>query len=195
LKERKEARAVEDEKIVELYLARDESAIARTAEKYGAALRKTAERILRDAGAAEECENETYLEAWGLIPPHEPKSYLFAFLGRITRHLAIDECRKRESLKRQGLFCELTREMEECIPAGSSAEERADAEALKSAVNAFLDKCSREQRDVFLRRYWFFDTVGAICARYGFSKSKVKTMLFRMREGLRRHLEREGYII
>ena len=85
--------------------------------------------------------------------------------------------------------------MEECIPAGSSAEERADAEALKSAVNSFLDKCSREQRDVFLRRYWFFDTVGEICARYGFSKSKVKTMLFRMREGLRRHLEREGYII
>ena len=86
---------MDDAQIVELYLSRDESAISETAAKYGQRLRLIAERILGDAPAAEECENETYLKAWGLIPPNEPRTYLFAFLGRITRHLAIDEYRKK----------------------------------------------------------------------------------------------------
>ena len=184
---------MDDSKIVELYLSRDESAIQHTAQKYGSKLKQIANSILNNKALAEECENDTYLEAWKLIPPNEPRSYLFAFLGKITRHLAIDECRKTTSQKRHALFCELTQEMEECIPGQSNVEEDIEANVLSQTIDAFLSSCSEEQRNVFVRRYWFFDTIPEICKRYGFSQSKVKTMLFRMREGLRNYLEKEGY--
>lgn len=184
---------MDDSKIVELYLSRDESAISHTAQKYGSKLRQIADSILKNKASAEECENDTYLKAWKLIPPNEPRSYLFAFLGKITRHLAIDECRKRTSRKRQALFCELTQEMEECIPGPSDVEGDIEANALSQVISAFLSKRSEEQRNVFVRRYWFFDTIPEICRRYGFSQSKVKTMLFRIREELRYYLEKEGY--
>lgn len=186
---------MDDSKIVELYLSRDESAISHTEQKYGSRLRQIADSILNNKASAEECENDTYLEAWRRIPPNEPRSYLFSFLGKITRHLAIDECRKNAGKKRQALFCELTQEMEECIPGPSNVEGNIEANALSQAINAFLDCCSEEQRNVFVRRYWFFDTIPEICKRYGFTQSKVKTMLFRMREGLRYYLEKEGYTI
>ena len=186
---------MDDSKIVELYLSRDESAISYTAQKYGSRLRQIADRILNDRASAEECENSTYLKAWELIPPNEPRTYLFAFLGKITRHIAIDECRKDASRKKRGLYCELTQEMEECIPSGDRVEDELEGQALKLAINSFLEGCTEEQRTVFVRRYWFFDTIPEISERYGFSRSKVKTMLFRLREGLKRHLEKEGYTI
>ena len=186
---------MDDSGIVDLYLARDETAIIETQRKYGQRLSRIACNILDSAESAEECENDTYLEAWNRIPPHEPRTYLFSFLGKITRHLAIDRCRKNTSLKRQALFCELTAEMEECIPGRSSAEEAVDAKALKHSIDAYLSGLSVPQQNVFVRRYWFFDSIADIARQYGFSQSKVKTMLFRMREGLRTHLEKEGYII
>ena len=107
---------MDDEKIVELYLKRNEEAIGRTSEKFGKRLQKLSFGITEDFETAEECENDTYLEAWNRIPPHEPKSYLYAFLARITRHLSINRCRERERLKRKAFLCELSAEMEECIP-------------------------------------------------------------------------------
>lgn len=186
---------MEDSEIVDLYFAREESAILQTAQKYGSGLRKIANAILGSMELAEECENDTYLRAWNLIPPNEPRTYLFPFLGKITRHLAIDECRKHAAQKRKAILCELTKEMEECISGGSSVEGTIQAGALSQAISAFLGKCPEEQRNVFMRRYWFFDSIPEICQRYGYSQSKVKTMLFRMREELRKHLEKEGYVI
>ena len=186
---------MDDSRIVDLYLSRDESAISRTAQKYGVKLRRIANRILNNMESAEECENDTYLETWNCIPPHDPRDYFFAFLGKIARHLAIDECRKKSSQKRYALFCELTHEMEECLPGNNNAEENADLEALEQAINAFLRACSEEQRNIFVRRYWYFDSIPEISQRYGHSQSKVKTTLFRLREGLKRHLEKEGYTI
>ena len=186
---------MEDAEIVTLYLERNEAALTATAEKYGAALRRVAYGILGDAQAAEECENDTYLQAWNSIPPHEPKSYLFPFLGRITRHVAIDRCRKANAAKRQGAVAELTKEMEACLPAGGDPAEALDEKALAGAINAFLATLSETQRGVFLRRYWFFDPIGDIAARYGMTKSGVKTMLFRLRERLREHLRKEGYTV
>ena len=185
---------MEDSVIVELYLSRDETAIARTQEKYGPRLRTVARRILDSEESAEECENDTYFEAWERIPPNEPRTYLYAFLGAITRHLAIDMCRREHSQKRRALFCELTREMGECIPGAQDVEQEAAATELSRAVSRFLETRSQAQRDVFLRRYWFFDTVPEISRRYGFTQSKIKTMLFRLREALREYLKREGYM-
>ena len=186
---------MDDSRIIDLYFARDESAVSQTAMKYGLRLRRIADRIVNDASSAEECENDTYLEAWNRIPPHEPRTWLFAFLGKIIRHLAIDECRRRNSAKRHALFCELTQEMEECIPGQETIEEVIEADALTRAINAFLDKQPEEQRNIFVRRYWFFDPIPEISKRYGHSQSKVKTTLFRMRNRLREHLEKEGYTI
>ena len=87
----------------------------------------------------------------------------------------------------------LTEEMLECIPGDCGSDEALEAEALSSAISAYLASCAEEQRNIFVRRYWFFDPVADIARRYGCSQSKVKTALFRMREGLRKHLEKEGY--
>jgi len=184
---------LEDSQIVELYLSRDESAVAHTGEKYGARLRAIAHRITEDPGAAEECENDTYLEAWNAIPPHEPRSYLFAFLARITRHLSLNFCRERGALKRSAFVLELTGELEQCLASRSDVQQELDAIELKDTINGFLGKLSPEKRNIFLRRYWFLDSVEAIARRYGISQSKVKTTLHRCRKQLGEHLQKEGY--
>jgi len=184
---------LEDERIVELYLLRDESAIEQTADKYGTRLRTLAQSITEDRQVAEECENDTYMQAWSSIPPHEPYTYLYAFLARITRHLSLNCCRNRQRLKRQAFMCELSREMEECLPAPDDAACRLERAELQAALNAFLGTLSKEKRNLFVRRYWYLDSVAAIAARFGITQSKVKTTLFRLREQLRRYLQKEGY--
>ena len=186
---------MEDSQIVELYLSRDESAVAHTGEKYGARLRAIAHRITEDPGAAEECENDTYLEAWNAIPPHEPRSYLFAFLARITRHLALDRCKERSRQKRSGQLVPLTREMEQCIPSPHDPEKVVDARLLSAAVSAFLRTIGQEQRNIFLRRYWYLDSVSDIAARFSISQSKVKTTLFRTRNALKQYLKKEDFLV
>ncbi|MBR6405901.1 MAG: RNA polymerase sigma factor [Lachnospiraceae bacterium] len=186
---------MDDSAIIDLYLARDETAVSETAEKYGTRLRRIAESILRDPSSAEECENDTYLQTWNRIPPNEPRNYFFAFLGKITRHLAIDECRKQTSRKRQALFVELTDEMTECLAGQSDVESEIDAQELSRTISSFLDTYPLMQRNIFVRRYWYFDSIPEISTRYGFSQSKVKSILFRMRNRLREYLVREGYFI
>lgn len=186
---------MEDEKIVELYLRRDESAIDRTAEKYGARLRSLAYGIVMDQQTAEECENDTYLSAWNSIPPHAPKQYFYAFLARIIRNLSLTRCRADHRLKRSAHMEELSREMEQCIPAPDDLQCRLDEMALKQAINGFLDTLQEQKRNVFIRRYWYLDSIEDISKRYGISISKVKTMLFRSRNALREHLIKEGYTL
>lgn len=184
---------MEDEKIVELYTRKDESAVQRTQMKYGQRLRALSQRIVDDWQTAEECENDTYMEAWNSIPPHEPKSYLYAFLARITRHLSLNCCRERSRLKRSAFISQLSAEMEQCIPSPDDMECRIDNLALQQAINGFLGTLSEEKRSVFLRRYWYLDSVAAISKRYALSQSKVKTMLFRMRNEMRKYFKQEGY--
>ncbi len=186
---------MDDSKIVELYLSRNEDAINQTAQKYGSRLRHIANSILNDRETAKECENDAYLETWELIPPHEPRNYLFAFVGRIVRHIALNVCKKNSRQRRYALYCELTQEMQECIPAENDTETEIEAEYLNSLIDEFLSVRSKEQRNVFVRRYWYFDTIPEIAKVYGFSQSKVKTMLFRMRSELKNHLEKGGYDI
>lgn len=188
-------RVMEDSEIVDLYLKRDESAIRETSARYGSKLRSLADRILENDASAMECENDTYLKAWHSIPPYEPRTWLFPFLGRIIRHLAIDECRRKNAEKRKGVYFELTKEMEECVPAKGGPEEDLNADLLAQTISAYLETLGDEPRNIFVRRYWFFESVSEISKRYGFSESKVKSALFRTREGLRKHLEKEGYSV
>lgn len=186
---------MDDSRIVELYLLRDEAAIEQTTEKYGRMLLSLAYGIVNDQQTAEECENDTYMEAWNTIPPHEPRSYLYAFFARITRHISLNCCRDRSRLKRSAFICELSAEMEQCIPAPDDAECRIDDMALSNAINGFLGKLNEEKRNIFVRRYWYLDSVADISKRFALSESKVKTTLFRCRNGLREHLEKEGYTL
>ncbi len=192
---RREMRAMEDNIIVELYLSRDELAIKQSKEKYGRSLRSLAYGIVNDKQTAEECENDTYLEAWNRIPPHEPRTYLYAFLARITRHFALNCCRNRAALKRSAFICELSAEMEQCIPAPDDTACRVDEIVLREAINGFLSTLDKEKRDIFIRRYWYMDSVREIAKRFAISESKVKTTLLRCRNNLRTYLEKEGYIL
>jgi len=183
---------MEDSRIVDAYLARDESAIRHSAEKYGARLRALAYSILEDRLSAEECENDTYLQAWGAIPPHEPRDYLYAFLARITRHLSLDFCRRRSRLKRSAYVTSLGLELEDCIPDPNDLDCRLDELALKEALDAFLGSLSPQKRAIFLRRYWYLDSISAIAQRFGCGESQVKVSLHRCRRQLRAYLEKEG---
>lgn len=186
---------MDDHSIVALYLNRDEAAIARTAEKFGGRLRALSYGITNDRQTAEECENDTYIEAWNSIPPHEPASYLYAFLARITRHISLNCCRNRRRLKRSAYLCELSRELEECIPAPDDVECRINDMAFGQAINGFLGSLTEEKRNIFIRRYWYLDSIAHIAKGFGLSESKVKTTLFRCRNQLREYLRKEGYTI
>ena len=163
---------MEDAQIVELYLAREERAIAYSAEKYGRRLRALSVDIVKDQQTAEECENDTYLTAWNSIPPHVPSTYLFPFLARITRHIAIDRCRERSRAGQNMHLVELTQEMEQCIPTQMDVNNQMHAKLLGDAISVFLRGVSEEQRNIFLRRYWFLDSVSAIAERFLFVKAR-----------------------
>lgn len=126
-------------------------------------------------------------------PPHEPADYFYAFLARITRNLSLNRCRERSRLKRQGHICRLTSELEQCLPAPDNAAGRMDDLAFSQVINGFLAALPSEKRIIFLRRYWYLDSVADIANRCGLSRSKVKTTLYRCREQLRSYLEKEGY--
>lgn len=184
---------MDDEAIVALFLKRDEGALRETAGKYGNRLRALADSILQDASAAEECENDTYLQAWNSIPPHQPGGYLFAFLARITRHLALDACRRRSRKKRNGDCARLTKELEQCIPGPSDTPCQVDGILLAGAVEEYLRGLPEEKRYMFLRRYWYCEPVSGVAKRMGITQAKVKTTLHRVRAGLKEYLIKEGY--
>lgn len=186
---------MEDSRIVELYLQRDETAIRQSAEKYGSRLRALAYGIVNDTQTAEECENDTYMQAWNSIPPHEPRSYLYAFLARITRHVSLNRCRDNSRLKRSAFLYQLSAEMEQCLPAPDDAACRLDDVALGEAINGFLGELDEEKRNIFIRRYWYLDSIADISKRFALSESKVKTTLLRSRNRLREHLVKEGYTL
>lgn len=186
---------MEDNRIVDLYLLRWEDAIAQTAAKYGCRLRRISLGIVQDLETAEECENDTYLQAWNRIPPSKPYGYLFPFLARMIRNISIDICRNRSALKRSGFMVELTAEMEQCIPASDDPAAEVDRKLLGEIISRYLRTLSPEKRVVFLRRYWYMESVSVIAKELGIGESKVKTMLFRCRKGLRSFLEKEGYYV
>ncbi len=183
-----------DEEIVELFLKREEAAIGACGEKYGKGIRKIALNVVENPETVEECENDTYLQAWNLIPPNEPRNYLFPFLARIVRHIALDRCRAEGTEKRKASMGQLSAELEQCIPdRKSSTEGEIEGKELARAVSEFLKAEKGEHRKIFVRRYWYMDSLEDIAGYYGYSQGKIKSILFRMRKKLKEYLEKEGY--
>lgn len=184
---------MEDAAIVALYWQRDESAIQRTEEKYGRYLTKIAYQILASREDSEESVNDTYLRAWESMPPHRP-GILATYLGRITRQRSIDIFRERHREKRGGSEYALSlTELEDCVTGGDSTGQEVEASLLAEAIGAYLGGLSAEVRTAFLERYYFLDPVAEIAARRGFTQAKIKSMLYRARQGLRGHLIKEGF--
>ena len=181
---------MEGQQILALYKERNQLAIQETDLSYGKQLQALAKRILENEEDAEEVKNDTYWKAWKAIPPAYP-TYFYAYLAKICRHLSLDRLDWKKAKKRNGEVVALTREMEECIP-GAEPEWLSEQDAIRQVLNGFLRKLSAEQRRIFLRRYWYMDSIDLIAKRYGIGKSKVKTDLFRMRQKLRKELEMEG---
>lgn len=185
---------MDDGKIVDLFLARDENAIRQVSLKYGGLLRTVSYRITEDIETAKECENDTYLQAWNLIPPHKPYDYLIAFLSRIVRNVSIDRCLRENRLKRKGYLVELSVEMEQFLPAEESVETEIDRKVLADAISSFLLMQPKEKRIIFMRRYFEFETVSTISKNMRCKESRVYTLLHRMREDLRKYLKKEEII-
>ena len=184
---------MDDGQIIELYFRRSEDAIRETDRAYGPRLTTLSHRIVETYEDAQECVSDTYLAAWNTIPPQRP-SYFFAYLAKICRNFAFGILDKRRAAKRSADIVTLTAEMELCIP-DRRREDRMEAEEIGRLLNAFLSTLSRENRLIFLRRYWFADPIDAIAARYGMGQSKVKTSLHRTRAKLRAYLEQEGITV
>ncbi len=182
-----------DTEIVDLYWKRNERAVKETAEKYGSYCYSIAYNVLSNHEDAEESVNDTYIEAWNAIPPHRPL-ILSSFLGKITRRLAIDKWRSGHAKKRGGgELVSVLEELEECALRADSAEEHLDKQMLSQAINDFLGTLPTQERRIFVCHYFYIDSIDSICKRFGYSESKVKSMLFRTREKLRAYLQREGF--
>lgn len=181
---------MEDKEIVELFHQRNEQGLKAASEKYGAGLLRLARRLLGSREDAEESLNDTLLRAWNTIPPARP-TRLGAYLMKICRFVAFERLEHRSARKRSAELVELTAEMELCIPDPASAEERSDDE-LSQLLDDFLASLPKEQRIIFLRRYWFADSIAEIALRLGVSESKVKTTLHRTRNRLKKHLTGKG---
>lgn len=184
---------MEDTKIIALYWDRSEEAITETAAKYGSFCHSIAFNILSSHEDAGECVNDTYLDAWKRIPPKRPE-ILSAFLGKITRHIAIDRWRKRSAQMRGGGEMELAfEELAECIPNTDEPQQKMEAKELEALIRRFLQELPDYSRILFMRRYWALESIQTIAAETGFSTSKVKSSLHRTRMKLRKFLNEEGY--
>ena len=183
---------MDDTRIIDLYWARSEEAIHETSQKYGPYCHTIAWNILQDREDSEECVNDTWLHAWNAMPPQKP-SLLRAFLGKITRNLALDKYRFYTAQKRGGQETKVAlEELRDCVPHPDTTEQAIDDLALTQALDRFLAGLKPEPRKLFLRRYWYASPIDAIARDYGLSVSKVKTTLFRTRAKLRVFLEEEG---
>lgn len=183
---------MKDSDIIDLYWKREEKAVEVTADKYGSYCYSIAYNILYNHEDAEECVNNTWLGAWNSMPPQRPNC-LSAWLGKIARNISINRFKQYNAKKRGAGQTKLVlSELEECIPSQANVERVVDEMVFVEAINQFLYAMPEQKRNIFIRRYWYLSPVRDIAKVYGMSESRVISMLFRMRNELRAHLEKEG---
>jgi RNA polymerase sigma-70 factor (ECF subfamily) len=184
---------MEDTEIIEMYWRREENAIAETDRKYGKYLKAVSYNITADEEDSREAVNDTYLKTWNQIPPERPNLFR-AWLCRIVRSLSIDRIRFNTRKKRgASQYAVSLEEIGECI-GEKSAQKEYELSILKDALNQFLQRYSEQERNLFLCRYFFFDSLKEAAGACGYSESGAKTKLFRMRAALKEYLEQEGFL-
>lgn len=182
-----------DDQIINLFFARNEDAIQQTAYQYGTRLQSMAVNIVQDTQDAEESVNDTYLKAWDTIPPTKP-GHFFAYLAKICRYISFGKLDWKNAAKRKAEVVALTQEMEECIP-GSWQDAQMESKELSRILSAFLRTQTPENRMIFVRRYWYADSISQIAQRYEINESAVTMRLRRTRDKLAEYLKKEGITV
>lgn len=181
---------MDDSKIIELFFARDENAIRHTDDIYGRRLYLLADNIVQNGQDAEESVSDTYMKAWSTIPPQKPQHF-FGYIAKICRNFALKKVDWKNAQKRKAEVVTLTQEMESCIP-DRSRELDMDERELGRILDTFLRTLTPENRMVFMRRYWYVDTIAEIAVRYGLSEGAVQMRLNRTKSKLAAFLAKEG---
>ena len=185
---------MEDKKIIKLYFDRNEKAISETSEKYGKYLYKIAFNILSNNEDSEESVNDTYMNAWNTIPPENP-NILSAFLSKITRYISLNKYRAKRADKRGGGEIDVAfEEIEECVPEKNDIYDEIETKELAKNISDFLKSLPETERQIFILRYYYLDSLSNISMRFGFSQSKTASMLHRTRKKILSHLEKEGVL-
>lgn len=190
LKERRIS--MNDASIIELYWNRNENAIEETHKKYGSLCNRVSLNIVNSIPDAEECVNDSYLTLWNSIPDDRPE-YFSAYLCRIVRNLSLKRLEYNTALKRKPELVASFDELEGCISSADTPENSLDAKLLGKAISEFLYLQNEQCRNIFIRRYWYFDSVKNIAEDFRMKEEKVSVLLFRMRKKLKKHLEKEGF--
>lgn len=186
---------MQDDAIVDLYWQRNEQAIEATEKKYGRYLLKIAAGFLSDPLDREESISDTYLAAWDTIPPQRPAS-LSAYLSKLVRRISIDRLRRATAQKRGGTEYDLSlSELAGCVAGGTTPEASLEAKQLAKTLNTFLRQLPEQERNLFIGRYYFMDSLKETARYCGMAESKAKSMLFRIRCRLREHLMKEGFVV
>lgn len=184
-----------DKQIIDLFFTRSEQAISEVRAKYGNYCHRIAYNVLHNYEDSEECVNDAFLQAWNTIPPQKP-SILVSFLGKITRNLALNKHKYNMAQKRDSGHIEvMLEEMADCLPAKDTTEQVAEEHFVIDCLNAFLRIQKIRTRKIFIRRYWYMDSIKEIANDFGISESNVKMILLRTRDSLRSFLEEEGVSI
>ncbi len=183
---------MEDRQIIDLYWERSENAISETDAKYGKYCHTIAFNILHNTEDSEECVNDTYLKAWNTIPTLRPERFS-AFLAKITRNLSLHKYEHNTATKRTlSETAVALDELADCVPADERTEDVVDEMVLTEILNRFLTELSVENRKIFMRRYWYLSSIKEIAADFGMTESKIKMVLLRSRNALKKVLEKEG---
>ena len=183
-----------DEEIIDLFFERSEQAISELAEKHGNAVKRVAFNILGDLEDTKECVNDTWLGAWNSIPPHRPAP-LRTYVCRIARNLATKKYHANFAQKRNSQYDVALDELAECIPDSNSVEDYVEADELAAIIDRFLDTLSYEDKFLFMRRYWFADSLADAAEMAGMSYNTAAVHLYRVKEKLKKQLIKEGVLV
>lgn len=182
---------MEDNGIIDLFWERSQLAIEELGSKYGKLCTHIATNILKDIEDTKECINDTYLAAWNSMPDERPNN-LSAYICKITRNIALKRYEYNHAKKRNKNIEIAFEELEGCVGVDNNIDNRWELEQIGEVISNLLRKLSYEDRNIFLRRYWFLDSVKEICERFEISESKVKSSLYRTRNKLSKELLKEG---
>ena len=182
---------LEDSKIVELFFERSEQALTELSDKYEKLCKKISINILGSEEDALECINDSYLGMWNTIPPQKPDNLKF-YLLRIVRNNAVKRFHSNTAKKRNSFYDVALQELEGCLPSEDTIEKELLSDEITSLINSFLEAQSKVNRIIFVRRYYFSDSVAEISKRVNLTENNVSVRLNRMRKSLKNHLEKEG---
>ena len=182
---------MDDKKIIELFYERSEQAITELSKKYGLLCEKIADNILNNHLDAEECVKDDYLSVLNTIPPQKPDS-LLSYVCRIVRNQAIKKYHENTALKRNSIYDTSLDELEEVLPSSASVEGELEAKEVSAMIDRFLETLDKQSRTMFIRRYWYSDSIEEIALSFKTSKHYISVRLSRIRKALKKHLVKEG---